>query len=293
LQAPAAVASNVVFHANSLYGDVKVLDVSTVRFLILDGVTHGAVDRATTEPTADYLYQLESLAVMRPTARKALVIGLGAGILPEIFHRHYGIKTDVVEIDAVVADAARTYFGFTPTGVVAVEDGRTFVEHSSESYDIVVLDAFASERAPFHLFTEEFFQRVKARMAPGGVFGVNIICNPEHPAWHSVYKTLAAVFPHVRAFSMAVAEGAVGNMILVASDADIPLPEIARVRAPLRPFVEAMTAHQVPPPSEAASAAAPLLTDDFNPIDHLFRGIMETWRKHILRDNRSVLLYED
>jgi spermidine synthase len=287
------VASNIVLHQNSLYGDVKVWDMGDARFLLLDGVTHGAVSRSSGEPLADYLFFLETIALMRPEGRKALLIGLGAGILPESFRKYHGIDTDVVEIDPAVARAAQGYFGFKPTGAVAVQDGRMFVERARGTYDFVILDAFTSERAPFHLFTQEFFRKAKGLMNPGGLFAVNIICDPSRTPWHSIYKTLKTSFPHVRAFATEVPEGAIANMVLVAGEGDIPLPGTQGVRAAFRPVVEGLAAREAPLPSEEQLAEARVLTDDFNPIDDLFRPVMVKWRTHIIETTGGVLLFDE
>ena len=110
---------------------------------------------------------------LAPGAKRALVIGLGAGVVPATYARHHGLTVDVVEIDPVMVRAAREAFGYRPAGDLFVEDGRAHLERSRRAYDVVVLDAFASEGAPFHLFTREFFERVRDRLAPGGVLGIN------------------------------------------------------------------------------------------------------------------------
>lgn len=292
LPARDAVATNVLVHRSSLYGDVKVMDLSpTERYLLLNGVFHGMIDLTTGESQADYIGYMEFLPLFRPGAGKALVIGLGVGSLPEMYRRHHALPSDTVEIDPVVAELAQSHFGYVPTGRVAVEDGRTFLERSEGKYGVIVLDAFASESIPYHLFTEEFFRLAKSRMAPGGVLGVNVVGNAAHPAWHSVYKTLARVYAHVRVFPTSADPEHLGNLVLVASDVPVVFPPAASLRPALRPVMEAMLKEEAPPPSPDALERAPAFTDDFNPIDEVYRPLIVRWRKDIIDRAKGVLLY--
>lgn len=231
--------------------------------------------------------------MLKPESRKALLIGLGAGSVSESYRRHHGIVTDAVEIDPVIVEVARSHFGFVPSGRVAVEDGRTFVERTADAYDIAILDAFTSERVPFHLFTEEFFEKIRSRLLPGGFFGINTVGAPDHPGWTSIYKTLARVFGHVRVFASQSKPGELGNIIFVASNA--PFPKDVDV-SPLRPFareiVKKVLSNELPSPEPEILNAMPVLTDDFNPIDDYYKDIVMRWREAIIRASKDVLLFE-
>ena len=67
------------------------------------------------------------------------------------------------------------------------------------AYDAIFLDAFTiGGRIPFHLVTREFFALCREKLARGGVFVMNINSahdGPMSPIFHSMYKTIDAVFP--------------------------------------------------------------------------------------------------
>ena len=121
---------------------------------------------------------IESLQAERPTMRIGAV-GLGAGAIAA-----YGRSGDTfrfVEIDPTVVSIARDPASFTfladsaATIDVDVEDGRLGLEQTpSDSFDLLVLDAFSSDAVPVHLLTVESMASSMRTVAPGGVVAVHI-----------------------------------------------------------------------------------------------------------------------
>ena len=105
----------------SLFGTVKVLRTTTgaedTRFLRMyfqDGLTQNTAD-SSGRSTSFYTYGLESLArAYRPSMGSALVLGLGAGMVPMALGRS-GVRVDAVDIDPVAPRVAQAYFGFDPS----------------------------------------------------------------------------------------------------------------------------------------------------------------------------------
>ena len=103
---------------------------------------------------------------------------LGAGTFPRIASRVAPeVSLHSVEIDPVVVDIARKYFFYQESDrlTTTVEDGRVFLSRPGPAYDLIVLDAFNAQGVPFHLTTREFFEVVRQRLAPEGVFAANFI----------------------------------------------------------------------------------------------------------------------
>ena len=103
--------------------------------------------------------------------------GLGAGTSANAFIRH-GISTTIVEVDPAVYDAARKWFGLPDPGPgkVFIEDARAWAAnqavHKGDLYDVVIHDCFSGGGVPEHIFTVEFWNDLKAVMAPDAVFVV-------------------------------------------------------------------------------------------------------------------------
>jgi len=106
------------------------------------------------------------------------LVGLGAGSLA--CYRHDGERWTYFEIDPEVIRIARDphYFHFlsacAPNQSIVLGDARLTLAHSSERYDLIVLDAFSSDAIPFHLLTREAFAAYLVRLAPHGVIAVHV-----------------------------------------------------------------------------------------------------------------------
>ncbi|MCE9667681.1 fused MFS/spermidine synthase [Myxococcus stipitatus] len=149
-----------------------------------------------------------------PHPRRILVVGLGGGAMP-MFLRAVLPRAhiDVVDIDPVVVDVARRYFGFHEDARMAahVADGRAFIEAARPAYDLVFLDAYGPDSIPEHLATVEFFTSVRARLTARGAVVGNVWADPPNPRYGAMARTWQASFRQLYTFEV---EGS-GNRILV------------------------------------------------------------------------------
>jgi hypothetical protein len=204
----AAEGFAVPFEASSAYADVKVVDwvrpeqpLVGRRMLYIGLGAHTVVANGSVNES--YVRALHLIAGLRPEARTSCVIGLGGGAIPHVLQA-YGHSVDSVEIDPLVVDAARRWFGVTESAThrVHVLDGRRWLRETDRRFDVIVNDAFGSGTAPFHLFSREMLELTRERLTPGGLFVVNYLGFTEAPydrAVASALRTLQATFPHVRA----------------------------------------------------------------------------------------------
>jgi len=201
-----------------------------------------------------------------------LEIGFGGGRTAWYLHRTLpGIPVVSVELDPVVVDLARKYFGVSdePNFKVVNEDGRQFLAHSDERYDIILLDAFHGPAIPFHLLTNEFYGIVKQHLAEGGVLLQNL--DPSNKLFDSVLKTVEARLPETDLYL------ADDNVVIAAYDEPVSKGELwhraeerQRVIKPRYNLVDLVRVRRRIQRSDAAvDASAGTLTDDFAPVDTL------------------------
>ena len=134
------------------------------------------------------------------------IIGLAGGTIARQFTQVYGanVRIDGVEIDPEIVAVGRQYFAMTePNLHVYVEDGRTFLRATHQTYDVVAIDAFQQPYIPFQLTTKEFFQEIKAHLSPHGV----VVLNTGHTRTdfrlvRAFVNTMSAVFPSVYTFNV-------------------------------------------------------------------------------------------
>jgi predicted membrane-bound spermidine synthase len=202
------VNGKVLEYIEGLYGNISLVDSGWHRKMFVNNILQAGtnklipITKGSLISSRDYL---ELIPYYVPFAKNALLIGLGGGIHHNML-KLYGIDVECVEIDNNIVKLARKYFNFS--GVAIVEDGRTFLRKTRKKYDIIILDVFASEILPVHLFTKECFENIKNKLTQSGILAIHLIGSPIHITTKSVVKTLYTVFPEV-----VVYQSGVGNEI--------------------------------------------------------------------------------
>jgi spermidine synthase len=150
-----------------------------------------------------------------PDPKRALVVGLGGGTIPNFLHKHYPqTQIDAVDIDPVVIEVAKQFFGFREDATLKayVQDGRQFIEERLNVYDVIFLDAFSSEDIPYHLATREFLEAVRRAVTARGVVLANVWGSGLSPLYDSMVRTYQEVFDELYILDV----WGSGNKILVA-----------------------------------------------------------------------------
>ncbi len=274
----------------SAYGRIVVMDNGAKRYLLVNGTSQSVMEKPEGESESQYIRALEWSRALRPKAKRALVVGLGAGLLPKALERR-GLTVDAFEIDPMIAEAARADFGYEPKGRVIIGDGRALLEAGLGPWDLVFLDAFGAESPPAHLFTTEAFTRMRDSLSPEGVFAINIVsavASPDDRPWKAVYRTLSETFPHVRAFVASEPNDGLANILLFASTGPI---EAGPPATPARTSSEvALMLSRELRPAPHDLEGSPVLTDDFAPLDTLLAGTARRWRHLLQKAMPEVLL---
>lgn len=105
---------------------------------------------------------------------RALVIGLGGGILCRFLLKHFpNVAIEVVEPDSRVIEIARRDFDLDARIAVHCTDGRSHMLTRTGKYDIILLDAFDSTYVPADMMTVEFLEQVKRRLNDDGIMVSN------------------------------------------------------------------------------------------------------------------------
>lgn len=273
------------------YGRVQVLDYSYgprhTRELAIDGLVQGGVDLENGLSIYEYAYFLELLPWgMSPGGKSCLVVGLGAGVVP-MWYEARGVRTDVVDINPDVVDAARRHFGFRTSGEVFVEDARSFLARPGRRYAYVILDVFTGDSTPSHLLTLEALRGLAARVEPGGLIAINLIANlgSESFMTASVLRTLGQVFESVAlypALDPTLGDGS-GNVIVVGRHGPPLVFDPGRVESfPMHPLAQRGAAGLGRSFRLAPDTPSMVLTDDFNPLDFRDAAVKERARRSIL-----------
>jgi spermidine synthase len=273
----------LVYSKDSLYHQILVYQSGSVVALRF-GMRHpeqiqSMVD---TKDLARHMLEYTTLSfcglLYQPQPKRALVLGLGGGVIPRDLRHYYPeLKVDVAEIDPDIPPVAERFFSFRADDnlVVHVSDGRVFVRKQLHldpvpKYDLVVLDAFIGDYIPFHLMTREFLTELRGILAPDGVVVANVFY--DNRLFDAELKTFADVFGPCQAFFGVTSVNAMivaGGPKLQTLTAEEAAKRAATLQAAhqftfdMRTVAARLRLDVVP------QARAMLLTDDQAPVDSL------------------------
>jgi spermidine synthase len=245
------------------------------RVLVLDGLRHSYVDLE--DPAHLEFAYVQAMATVVDTAflvgepLDAYHLGAGGLTLPRwLSAARPGSTSRVSEIDAGVVEAdLRLLGGELPEGVeVSVEDGRLAIDDlEPASLDLVVGDAFGGISVPWHLATREALEGLEASLGEDGVYVANVIDHAPFGFARAYVRTAGEVFDEVALLAapevLAGRDG--GNMVVVASREPVDLDVVEEELAARGTAWASMAGGDL----AAWVDGAPLLTDDFAPVDQL------------------------
>jgi spermidine synthase len=266
--------------AESTYGWIRVVDDERrgIRLLLSDASSIGAVHIDTGRSVLAYQQLLTVLPLRKPQRpaaadRRALLIGLGAGYVASRL-KAAGIATDTIEIDPAVAQAARDYFNFQPTGAFLIGDGRYEVRNLRKRYDFIIHDCFTGGAEPIHMLTREMFAELRDLLSGDGILAVNFV-GFQHgegsEAVASLARTLAELFAFRRVF-VTGPQDEFTDFVFFVSKAPF---EFVPGNAAQRRLLEALERYE----TTAPAAGGVQLTDDFNPLERMQIRKAERYRE--------------
>ena len=245
-------------------GRVVTDDDPSLRILILDNLRHGAVDLD--DPTHlefRYINIIGDAVDALPAGPiDALHLGGGAFSVPAYVEAtRPGSRQLVLEIDPLLVDVARRDLGLVtgPSLAVRTGDARLALDElETDSYDVVVGDAFGGLAVPWHLTTTEFVAELARVLRPGGLYVMNVIDGGDNRFAEAELATLAVHFQHLAVVVEPDWPGdRPSNQILVASARPLPAIDVdaehGRFVADVDGFI----------------GDAPVLRDDFAPAEQL------------------------
>ena len=203
-QAMSLKVEEVLYEGRSDFQDVLVFKSATYgKVLVLDGVI-----QLTERDEHAYQEMIAHIPLhAHPDPQSVLIVGGGdGGVLREVC-RHAGVqKVTMCEIDALVVDVAKRFFGestataFNDPRVTLVHaDAAEYVKDHKEEYDVIIVDSSDPVGPAETLFTAAFYQSLRQSMKPGN----SIMCNQGECMWlhldliGEVLKHCKEVFPSV------------------------------------------------------------------------------------------------
>lgn len=142
---------------------------------------------------------------------KVLVLGNGTGTYATMMKDYLHCDCDItaIEIDQGIIDLSYKYFKMNEDVNVICDDGRNFIARDKNKYDIILVDAYSSISAPFHMTTVEFFTLVKEHLNDDGIMmmNVNMYSDKKESFSVAVCDTACSVFENLYEYRVNNASG--------------------------------------------------------------------------------------
>ncbi len=272
--AQANLEEDGVIEIDTLYNHVKIhkdLDYNSLKPIIrmsLNKNSSSAMFEESDELVFVYTKFYDLAKHFNPDFKKSLMIGGAAYSYPKHYLEKYPeASIDVVEIDPALTDIAKEHFHLkdNPRLRVFHEDGRTFLNTTTEKYDVIFGDAFkAYFSIPYQLTTFESVQKMYNALNKDGIVLINIISALEGEKsefLRAEYHTFKKVFPQVLVFAVYYPENGLTNqnIMLVALKSENK-PGFANEDPELNQYLKHLWKKDIP-------LDMPVLTDDFAPVD--------------------------
>ena len=219
--------TDIIQDVDSEYSRIWIKNVSAgdinYKTMQVDTGLESYINKETNEMGAAYLYYYDLFDYYNKDAKSTLMIGGAAYTYPTYYLNKYQDKTiDVVEIDEKMTELAIKEFGLDVENEklnIYHQDGRSFLNNTTNKYDTILIDAFKGLNAPFELTTYEALNKVKNALNDNGVVITNVISSLEGKDEDFIkyeYATYKAVFPEVKLFKVRdVEDSSSQNLILV------------------------------------------------------------------------------
>lgn len=203
-----------VFYAGETdYQRVLIADsVNYGRVLVLDGELQSA------EVDEELYHELlvQPAMILHPNPRRILIVGGGEGASLREVLRHKSVETvTMVDLDPKIIELCKEHLtnwhrgSFDDPRVnLIIAEGRQFITEDTSKYDVVIIDVVdLEEDGPAKaIYTREFYQLLKSRLAPGGVIAVQAMefSHLDHKMHGLLARTLKAVFSEVHSYHAVV-----------------------------------------------------------------------------------------
>ena len=141
-------------------------------------------------------------ALLHPSARQMLVVGLGGGATAGAVATHPGVEVTIAELHAGVVEGARLFshvnFGVLdrPNVRVTVADGRNHLLLTRQTYDVIQGDIIPPGNAgAANLYSADYYRLARNALKPGGMMVQWADASLPEYQWKLLLRTFLSVFP--------------------------------------------------------------------------------------------------
>ena len=216
---------NLIEAEDTPYGKLQIIKTEEQVTLLDNGLTvFSQPDPGAAEESVHFAL------LQREDVRRILLIGGGASGGAAEALKYPDVRVDYVELDPAIIRLAEKHLAAadfaaleSPRVRILYQDGRSFLEHTGERYDAIILDLPEPATAQINrYYTRQFFLEARKKLTPGGVLSFivpsaeNYISDAMAQFLGCLAGTLRDVFPDVLTVPG-------GNCVFLASESPLTI----------------------------------------------------------------------
>ena len=284
-QGKAKASVGMIYETESAYNYIQVLEINGYRYLRLN---EGQGQHSVYHPTEYYYAGPWEQVLVAPffnsapyapeNIQRIAIVGLAAGTTARQASIVYpDAIIDGYEIDPKIIEVGNQYFGMDLPNLNAYAvDGRWGLEHSSEEYQIISVDAYRPPYIPPHLTTQEFFQIAYDHLSEDGVLVINVgRTDTDRRLIDALSTTLLTIFPTVHVIDLPNAFNSIVFATVQPTSQDNFTQNLAGLWAePTTPELLKLAMHTTYSNFQSAPNSSIVFTDDKAPIEWMTNNLM-------------------
>lgn len=167
-----------IYKTEGILGQLEIRDEPNVsntsvviRKLLINNIIQTEMNLETKQSVSEYIRLLQKNLLYFPKG-KALVLGLGGGLVSNVLQEnHYQVTG--VEFDERIISMAKHFFYLNDSVSTVCDDARHFINSDKGKYNLVLFDIFKAEEQPSHVITKESLKTLKTLLDTNAVVLIN------------------------------------------------------------------------------------------------------------------------
>ena len=168
----------MIYKSEGILGKLEIRDEPSysnesmmIRKLLINNTIQTEMQLETKQSVSDYVRLVEKNLLYLPKG-KALLLGLGGGVVANTFHEHH-YNVTAVEFDNRIIDMAKQFFFLNDSVKTICNDARYYINNCQEKFNIILFDVFKAEEQPSHVITKESLVKLKTMLDTNAVVLIN------------------------------------------------------------------------------------------------------------------------
>lgn len=219
--------SSILHHSEGLMGQITVMDLeqSDTRGLFVNRMGQTLINTKTNKSEWKYPKHIHQITKDLSENSKILLLGLGGGTIANQLLQYKTHQITAIELDSRIPLLANRYFNLSEKVTTIIDDGRHYLEKTSNKFDLIIFDVFKGETPPHQLLTIESFSKAISLLNEKGFIIVNYngyIKGEKGKATRAIFHTLRNTGLYTKGITTGPVESTSNCLFICSKTTEVP-----------------------------------------------------------------------